>query len=105
MQHAFQRKKLNSFFETVMGQFQNGTWGEGLEDWTPPGGKSSVSSKLREYTRAWPKKPIRKGNKSLKANQQKLSWANVLEGAKFWALPYVGINDNIYRGKGHMQKE
>ena len=99
---TFSPEGLKEIFERIMGAFQNGTWGPGAKDWDV--GKGNVSSMLKKHTRHWPKKPMR-GNRTFKPKQQKLSKATVLEGAKFWALPYVGINDNIYRGKGHMQKE
>jgi hypothetical protein len=105
---TFSPTGLKTMFEQVMGTFQKGRWGaspeeKGVqEEWA-----KSADSLLKKKMYSWPDKPFRKNAKrgGAKGRDQKFRKSSILDGAKFWALPYVGINDNIYRGKGHMQQE
>jgi hypothetical protein len=54
---------------------------------------------MKEHIRSWPTKPTRqlKERGSL-SGKQYLNKSGLVNANRFWALPYIGINDSIYRG-------
>jgi hypothetical protein len=89
--------------EKVMGLFyadSGGTSRKSIEEVLP-----SIRSDMAKYVHSWPTAStasIRK--KGSISGQQRLSQTGMVNANRFWALPYIGINDNIYRGKGAVRK-
>jgi hypothetical protein len=114
---VFNPKKLDEVFHKIMGVFQSGRkeWkgkdvGMGRSDgYNTEQHKFEKKAKdlMDDMVYSWPEKPYRKNTKpgSIRAKGENLTQTNMFNGNKFWALPYIGINDNVYRGGGKdMQK-
>jgi len=103
---SFAPDAMSDMIEKVMGLFYGdgkggGKWhGRAITDALP-----NIKKDLASFVYSWPAKDLRNAKKnSINPSAQKFSKTGAIQGNKFWALPYIGINDNVYRGKGHGQK-
>ena len=101
---GFNPRGLEKKFEEIMGLFQRNAnkpqWkhkSDAGDEWA-----SNIDAKMKQMAiYAWPRtKKVGKGA----AKKHRMHKTNVFSGNRFWALPYIGIIDNVYRGEGHMQK-
>lgn len=56
-----------------------------------------IEDQMKKYIHAWPNQSWTQG-KPMRQGGQQLSRTGMMDKNRFWALPYIGIHDNIYRG-------
>ena len=100
---SFSPKGLSDMMEQVMGMFYEDVGNfratKGIDD-----AYSNIKPTMKRYAHSWPKgrqSSLRPGSLQ---GKQALTKTGLVNANRFWALPYIGINDNIYRGKGAVQK-
>jgi hypothetical protein len=103
---SYSPKGVTELLENVMGLFfskEKGGKGStrlGIEKVIP-----DIEATMKKYAQSWPSKAVQRGKKGRGSisGDQELTESGMKRANRFWALPYIGINDNIYRGKGSMK--
>jgi len=97
---SFSPKALTDQMEEVMRMFMPVDGKMKLSGGKPIGhALPKLERVMRQHIRSWPTKPTRSiRKKGSISGTQYLNKSGLVNANRFWALPYIGINDSIFRG-------
>jgi hypothetical protein len=97
---SFSPKALTDQMQEVMRFFRSVDGKMKLSGGKPIGhALPKLEGVMKEHIRSWPTKPTRQlKERGSISGKQYLNKSGLVNANRFWALPYIGINDSIYRG-------